>query len=273
MSDTRRRVAVATVGIPTVATVAFLGGWAWVATVALVAVGAAVELERLAAAAGARPLPVWGVLGVGAWVVVGAVTPAALGGTALVVALGALVLALRRGPEHGPLQATGLALLQTIYPGALVAAVWLRQLGPTPVAGAAWVFLPLATTWACDTAAWFVGRRWGRRRFAPQVSPGKTVEGVVAGIIGAVAGAVLYEALVLTPLGLRAPWGLVVGLGLAIGGLAPLGDLAESLLKRQAGVKDSGRLLPGHGGLLDRVDSLLFVLPVAYLLLRWGIGR
>lgn len=262
----------AAVGIPAVATVAFLGGWAWVGLVAAVAAGAAAELGRLAAATGMRPLAGWGVAGAGIWVVVGARAPSLLGGVALAVALGALLGALRLGPEARPLGRVAATMLQTIYPGAAVAAVWLRQLGGDTAAGMACLFLPLALTWACDTAAWFVGRRWGRRRLAPRISPGKTVEGVGAGLVAAVAAALLYEAMVLRPVGLALPWPVALTIGGVVGLLAPLGDLAESLLKREAGVKDSGRLLPGHGGLLDRVDSLLFVLPVTYLALRWAIG-
>jgi phosphatidate cytidylyltransferase len=116
----------------------------------------------------------------------------------------------------------------------------------------------LGIVWISDSAAYFVGRRFGRRKLAPSISPGKTWEGVA----GALAAVGLYA---LAWLGLGAPggWILPVLLGLAVVGM--IGDLFESLIKRQAGVKDSGRLLPGHGGMLDRIDAPLAMLPLAVL--------
>ncbi len=130
----------------------------------------------------------------------------------------------------------------------------LRDQGPW------WVFLLFAMTWLNDTFAFFVGHRWGKRRLAPRVSPGKTVEGLLGGLLGSLAGFLLVWYWGEIPMTL--PAGLVMVL--LVGILAPMGDLAESLLKRGFGVKDSGHLIPGHGGLLDRVDALLFVAPVVY---------
>ena len=126
----------------------------------------------------------------------------------------------------------------------------------------------MVLTWASDIGAYFVGRAVGRRKLIPAVSPGKTVEGALGGVLFTVLVAWAYVALVLTPvahLDVR-PMGLVL-FGVAVSVAAQLGDLAESLLKREAGVKDSSHLIPGHGGVLDRMDSIFFVLPVAYLLL------
>ncbi len=128
-----------------------------------------------------------------------------------------------------------------------------------------WVWLAMLTTFALDTAAYAVGRRWGRRRMAPRVSPGKTWEGAVGGLAGAVGASLVLGAV----LGLGvAPVHLVM-LGLLVGVVGQAGDLAESWLKRQAGVKDSGALIPGHGGVLDRVDSLLFVSFVVFYYQAW----
>jgi phosphatidate cytidylyltransferase len=123
----------------------------------------------------------------------------------------------------------------------------------------AWVLILLLTVWAFDTAAYGVGRRFGRRHFIPTISPGKTVEGV----LGGTAAAVVVCTILVLAVG-RPP---IAGffLGLAIAGSAQVGDLAESMLKRAAGAKESGRLIPGHGGLLDRIDSFLFAAPVAFL--------
>jgi phosphatidate cytidylyltransferase len=128
--------------------------------------------------------------------------------------------------------------------------------------GAMWIIAVLAITFANDTTAYFIGRTFGQHRMAPYLSPKKSWEGAIGGMAGAMlAGAALIPLLGL-PGGVWA--GALVG---AVGSIAgQLGDLAESLIKRQVGIKDSGRIIPGHGGLLDRVDSLLFTAPVLYYL-------
>ncbi len=124
--------------------------------------------------------------------------------------------------------------------------------------GAAWVFVALTSTWAVDSAAYVIGRRFGRRPFWPRVSPRKTWEGTLAGVgAGALVGLAWAPALGWAP-------GLGLALGLAVAVAAIGGDLVESLLKRRAAVKDAGSLVPGHGGLLDRIDSLLFVTIVVF---------
>ena len=129
------------------------------------------------------------------------------------------------------------------------------------MADGAWrMVLLLAIIMAADTAAFFVGHAFGRRPLASQVSPGKTVEGAFGGLVGGVAGALAVRALGLPGL----PLAHAVALGLGVAALGIVGDLDESLIKRWAGVKDSGELFPGHGGMLDRIDSLLFGAPVLY---------
>jgi phosphatidate cytidylyltransferase len=125
-----------------------------------------------------------------------------------------------------------------------------------------WVMSLLGLSWVCDSSAFFVGRAFGRRPMAPSISPKKTVEGAVAGLVGAALfGPLLGLIFNVSPL-------LMAGYGLAIAAATIIGDLVESLLKRQTGAKDSGVLIPGHGGLLDRMDSLLFCAPVAVLYVR-----
>jgi len=138
-----------------------------------------------------------------------------------------------------------------------------------PPGGALLVF-PLVITWASDIGAYFVGRAIGGRKLIPSVSPGKTVAGAVGGLVASMLVAWLYAGAVLVPVASLgfSPWG-ALGFGAAISVAAQIGDLFESLLKREGGVKDSSRIIPGHGGVLDRFDSLIFVLPVAYLLLGW----
>ena len=122
------------------------------------------------------------------------------------------------------------------------------------------IFFLFLVTWANDTAAYYTGTLMGQHPMAPLISPKKTWEGAVGGLLGSVAAAFACRAWFLESLGLSE----TVWLGLLIGVAAPLGDLCESALKRSAGVKDSGGLIPGHGGMLDRVDSLIFTTPVFY---------
>jgi phosphatidate cytidylyltransferase len=127
----------------------------------------------------------------------------------------------------------------------------------------AWVLIVVLATWAGDSAAYLSGRAFGRHKLAPVVSPGKTVEGAIGGLLASV----LVGAAVFAVSGVLPVWaGAVAGAGIGVCG--QLGDLSESFLKRQAGVKDSGHLIPGHGGMLDRVDALLFAFPAA-LLMFW----
>jgi phosphatidate cytidylyltransferase len=125
--------------------------------------------------------------------------------------------------------------------------------------GIAWLFMVLVGTAACDTGAYFVGSMIGRHKMIPHISPGKTWEGLAGGVLGGLIAAIAMSGV----LGLQL-W-QAAALGLLICAAAVAGDLSESLLKRAAGVKDSGTLIPGHGGVLDRIDSVLFVLPATYL--------
>jgi len=130
-------------------------------------------------------------------------------------------------------------------------------------AGRDWLYLALFATFGSDTAAYFIGRAIGRHKLAPNISPGKTWEGAIAGLFGAVIISLLFT--LNTPLQLPLNYGQAILLGLLISVFGQLGDLAESLLKRNSGVKDSGSLMPGHGGLLDRMDSVVFAGVVVYL--------
>jgi phosphatidate cytidylyltransferase len=174
----------------------------------------------------------------------------------------------RRAPATSPI-ARALAGWVVLI-GAWVAIVELQ-------ARSAWLVLAaMAVVWIADTAAYFCGRAFGKHKLAPRVSPGKTWEGVY----GALAAVALY-AIALAPLAKRAGYAnesmpiaiaVLVACALALVALSIVGDLTESLLKRNAGVKDSGRLLPGHGGVLDRIDALLAAMPPSALI-AWGLFR
>ncbi|MBV9355771.1 MAG: phosphatidate cytidylyltransferase [Chloroflexi bacterium] len=182
------------------------------------------------------------------------VTPDGMLLITLAVLVGLVVLVLRGDAEHGMVD-WALSVALALYVGGLMQFYLpLRRLPD----GGLWVVSLLVLSWVCDSCAYFVGRAFGRRRLAPRISPSKSVEGAAAGLAGA--------ALVGAIIGLVVDHGagLMAGYGLAIGVATVIGDLAESGLKRQTGVKDSGVLIPGHGGILDRMDSLLFCAPIAY---------
>ncbi|GAC1348327.1 MAG: hypothetical protein NVSMB23_29190 [Myxococcales bacterium] len=155
----------------------------------------------------------------------------------------------------------GMAVLGALYPGLLISAlVRLRELP----AGAFWIVLALVVTWFNDTGAYFAGRAFGKRKLYPRISPSKTVEGAAGGFLASVGGAIGVQLLFLPQLPL---WG-AAAIGAGGAALGPLGDLSESMLKRAYGAKDSGNMLPGHGGLLDRIDALLFNAPFVLLCAR-----
>jgi len=281
-AELRARFAVALVGVPVALLAIHAGGWYFGGLLAVLAGVAALEFHALTTAAGGRPIGWLGIPAASILVLLAAYEPT-FGAWAdralallLALVLAALVVAVsRRSTEAAPLLSVTATVAGVLYTGGtLTFAVLLRHLPDSvaadshdPLEGRLLVLYPLVVIWASDTAAYFTGKRFGRTRMAPRVSPGKTVEGGVAGlaaavVAGALAGLVMRD---LASFPVSPTIGALVGLVLGVGG--QLGDLAESLLKREAGVKDSGTLLPGHGGVLDRFDALFFSLPLAYVLL------
>ncbi len=282
LSETTTRVLVAAIGIPVAVLVVYLGGWALAGLIGAIAMIGCLEFYRLAEAKGAKPLRTPGAVLAALFVVSATFArsegPDAAGfGTLMVV--GVLVLATisiwKNGVAGEPLLSLSTTLSGAVYSGALLSfAVFLRYLPGHEGAwhGAALLFAPVLLTWASDTCAYFVGRAMGTRKLIPSVSPGKTVQGAIGALVGAIAVGAAYS-LVLANFATYRVSMMEAGLfGLAVSIVAQTGDLVESLLKRDAGVKDSGRLLPGHGGALDRFDSLLFVLPLGYLFFRFVVG-
>jgi phosphatidate cytidylyltransferase len=161
--------------------------------------------------------------------------------------------------ENNPAQAASLVLGIIYIFGSWKTGILLHDMNPN------WLMFGLMVNWVGDTGAFYVGRKFGRHKMAPAVSPGKSWEGAAASVIAGVAFGVIY-----LPLTIKGTSLLAAGLlALAANVAGQVGDLAESAVKRGAGVKDSGTLLPGHGGVLDRVDSTLFALPVLYSLLTF----
>jgi phosphatidate cytidylyltransferase len=282
VSELAKRWAVAGVGVPLVVILLYLGGWPVAVFASVFAALGAGECYRLAERTGVDALHGLGVgcaaalpLAAGWRPTFAAFAPLALGLIGL-LGVAALVAAIaRRGPARKPLEAVAVTLFGTVYAGLSLSFVPLLHGMPvaqgwTSAAPSAWagllvVALPLAATWIGDAAAFFAGRQWGKGGLAPTISPNKSWVGVWAGLAGAGGAGLLWwavtrDALPGQPLG---P-GTAAAVGVFLGAGAILGDLAESLLKREAGVKDSGTLFPGHGGVLDRLDALTFTLPMAY---------
>lgn len=241
---------------------ALVAGPPWLA-VAIVALALAVghlEFQALVAARGVRPMRLVGAL-VATALFLDVVAPGWL--AVPLVPLGALLLltvTLSRGADPESVGASAATLLGAAYLGALGGTMAALRLQAPLEQGGHRLVLLLGILVVADSAAFFVGTAIGRRRLLPLVSPGKSVEGALGGLAGGVAGAFAVRQLVLPEL---SAWHSAA-LGLAVAAMGIVGDLGESQLKRWAGVKDSGRLFPGHGGMLDRLDSLLFGAPVLY---------
>ena len=178
------------------------------------------------------------------------------------LAVSALTMRLMRdAPVDGAGDHVTRAVFAGVYGSLIGYLVPLRQLGEeSSWAGAGWVLLACSVTWGGDTGAYFAGRFFGRTKLYPRISPAKTREGFVGGLLTSLAAAFIVRHLALTQLSV----GDTVLLGLLGGIGGPIGDLAESMLKRAYGVKDSGNILPGHGGMLDRVDALMINAPLIY---------
>jgi phosphatidate cytidylyltransferase len=276
MSELTKRVLFAVVAIPVVAGTLYYGDAPLAILLSVTAGLAAWEYNRMAAVAGARPMMVWGVvlaallpLGVhavrlGIWV-----PPISL--VALLVPLLLSVALWARGSDGRPIEAVATTIFGVWYTGGMLAFIYTLRYHRFAIgdeAGMLLVFFPMVLTWANDMGAFFAGRAWGERRLMPSVSPGKTVAGAVGGLVVCALVAWAYVAFLLGPraqLGMTLPAVLLFGAAVSVA--AQVGDLAESMLKREAKMKDSSTLIPGHGGVLDRVDSLLFTIPLAYVLL------
>ncbi|HEX2469861.1 MAG TPA: phosphatidate cytidylyltransferase [Candidatus Limnocylindrales bacterium] len=267
----RQRATSAAILVPLLLIVVALGGVALSAAIAVLTVLAAREVFALLRAAGHPALPALGVV-LALTVILDAAVPDVLEGSGLLlIAIGVVLVAAaaftRTDPRDG--LATWMAtLFGAIYVSLLAFVIRLGQSGPAPPDSAplavlgserGWIVLLILAVWSYDTGAYLVGRRFGRERFLTHISPSKTY----AGLIGGIVATTIAVGIVLVGLGQPPVHAIVLGPLTALA--AQAGDLAESMLKRAAGAKDSGNLIPGHGGILDRVDSFLFAAPVMAL--------
>ncbi len=276
-ANLRRRIGFAVIAIPLAIVTVWMGGWLLAVVVATAAVLGAREVYDLASRASIDALRAPGYVVVIAAVAAvqlvldrdrGAATVAAgWPFVAAIVLLALMIAALAlRDPTRRPLDALAVTLFGICYAGLLPAFLLVLRESRWPDrswAGTVLVLFPLVVTWVGDTAAMTGGRAFGGARLAPVISPGKTRAGAIAGLLGSVAMAPLFVFFVFPAVAVTMTIGPACVMALLLGVAGQAGDLAESLLKRQAGVKDSSALIPGHGGVLDRLDSLYFVLPVA----------
>lgn len=276
--ELRARVLVVALITPVGIATIYLGDWYFTAVVAAIAALTAHEFYNLVTDRAGRPLAWLGVPAAVLLVLIAAYEPSfhVWGNRALslllLLGLVAVGFSIFDRSTNQPLLSATATVSGVLYTGGTLSfALLLRNLPEIrgampvrPIEGFLLVMLPVAVTALSDTASYFVGKRFGRRRLAPRLSPGKTIEGSIGGLAGAVVTGYVAGLFMdgIGTLVLSAP--LCAAIGLLLGIAGQLGDLSESLLKREAGVKDSGRLLPGHGGFLDRFDSLLFTVPLGY---------
>lgn len=284
-----RQRAISSIGVVLVGIVpALLGSPVFSITIALIAIGALYELYRAYQRVGARPSTWTGSLAVIALIVVaGTDAPfRALTGAMVGYTLIALAQHLLKRDITGALLDWAFSLSGVMYVGVtLMHFVLIRRIqGESDMGwvtradnligdggaalGLAWLLLVLITTWMSDVFAYLFGRTWGRTKLIPHISPGKTREGAFAGLLGGmVTGAVAAYAF-----GVPIPFLVAMVVGLLIAFAAMVGDLSESLIKRNIDIKDMGAIIPGHGGLMDRIDALLFTVPLVFyiaLLVDW----
>jgi phosphatidate cytidylyltransferase len=253
----------AAVLIPLVAGLVYAGGWILAIALVVVAVRAVYEMFHLMAGAGYRPSLLASAAIIAALLTISRFPDADLLGLVLAAAvIGTLIVQLLRPPQGQPTQSWALTLGGALWLGWLISHfVLLRDLSPAfgLGLGTRWLVLMFLVTWVNDSAAYFVGKAIGRHPCCPYLSPKKTWEGTIGGWLGAVVATLLLGAWLVD-----LPWLHGLTLGALVGTVAPFGDLAKSMIKRQMGVKDFSALIPGHGGMFDRIDSLLFVAPVVY---------
>jgi phosphatidate cytidylyltransferase len=274
-----RRAATAAWGMPLVVGIVLLGGYWLLAGAGMLIVIGLLEFYRMAARAGYQPIWEAGVAA-GIWLALAAAWPSAWPAhwerLVLPGLLGyTILMQLRRGHPDRALVNTGLTVLGVVYVAYLgTYIIRLRALpvmpggSPSPIP----TLLVICAVWAADTAAYFVGLRLGRHKLLPRVSPHKSREGAVAGITAGVLAGLFMAWVAAAVFHAALPARLAAGIGGLCAAASIVGDLWESSIKREVGVKDAGWVLPGHGGMLDRFDGLLFAGVTGYAAMRWWLG-
>ncbi len=276
MSELAKRTAFAVIAAPIAILAIYLGDAVLATVLSIIAALGAWEFCRIARSAGAEPfesiaIPAAALVPL---LVLGVHTrKLSISITYVAVAILAIFAAtiFYRGPSRRPLLAAATTIFGVMYVGMIAFVYDLRyhDYVVNAIGGTVLVLLPIFLTWSNDIGGYMFGRLFGKNKLIPSVSPGKTIEGSVGGLLLALVVCWVYVTFVMHPMAQLAltKVGIVVfALGVSVA--SQIGDLTESLIKREAGVKDSSNIIPGHGGILDRFDSLLFVLPVAVLLFQ-----
>lgn len=257
----RTRVITAFVAIPIVIAGVFAGGLWFLAGAAVVALVAGWEFGQMMKVGGYTTTPFF-TLGLIALLVLNSYrSDLSLECILSIILLSSLTWQLFQAKSTSPTADWALTVVGGLYIGwGMAHLVALRQLGD----GLAWVWLVLLCTWGTDTFAYLVGSRWGRHKLWPRLSPKKSWEGLIGSILGSLLGAAVVVIL------FKLNWAICFLIALVIPVIDLLGDVSISMMKRNVGVKDSSNLFPGHGGFLDRIDSLLFVSIVVYYYAIWN---
>jgi len=266
-----KRVLSALIGIALAVFLVYLPDRTWFAgAICIISIIAVLELYEGSRRINANPIIILGAIAVGLFVIssltyerktISSIFPAAL---TLFLILCFCVEFFRK--NRAPLLNVGTTVFGAIYVGWLISHIVVLRAAPGDVyvcgyradAGSWLVMMTFVGTWACDTAAYFIGRFFGKHKLAPKLSPNKTIEGSIAGLFGSIIATVIMA------ITIHLPIGHALALGTLFGVLCQLGDLSASAVKRELHIKDFGNLVPGHGGMLDRFDSLLFTAPAAF---------
>jgi len=285
-SNLGQRCVVAAVGIPTVLTLLYLGNWILGIALSALAAAGTQEVYRLAGYTGVDSFRLTGALGATALVLLGTwqqtfvtFAPWALMVIGILMLISLILVVMDQGVRGGPMGAVSVTIFGSLYCGLSLSFIPLIIIIPevegwgeavaVPWLGVAIIALPLATTWIGDAVAFLAGTKWGKQKLVPAISPNKTWFGAWSGFSATVAVGIVWYLIMgphLVGMPISSFWmaGLIGGvLGIA----AQLGDLVISVFKREAGVKDSGTVFPGHGGVLDRIDSIALTVPVYYVAL------
>jgi phosphatidate cytidylyltransferase len=268
----KNRIVTSAWAIPLLGVIIWFGDPYFTILIAVVGLLAAMEFYRLTKGLKAQPLTIFGVIWTILLIVIRNPTIHSWLASHIdvelliptIITFGmavSLILLLTRKKKLGAFTDWAWTFAGILYIGLLLSyLVTLRGLDN----GRSWVFLAIFATFGSDSAAYFIGKTIGKRKLAPDISPKKTWEGAIGGLVGAAAVSLLF--LLPTPVQLTAflNWWQLIIVGLLVSVFGQLGDLVESLFKRNAGVKDSGNVFPGHGGMLDRMDSIVFAAVVVY---------
>ena len=270
VTSATKRVLTALVAAPVFIGVAYLGGWWFGGLIGVIALAAQWELYAMAAAAGLYPRRLIGLV-LGGLLVLQPLAPTLLT-AAVLLSIACIVFSPFLFERDHMLVSVSVTLFGAIYPSGLLGYLIALRAGRGAEIGDHTAFfivlLTLFVVWATDIFAYYIGRALGRHKLAPTISPNKTWEGSIGGLALAIVVAVGFKLTVLDVLG----WTHVAALVVIGGVLSQFGDLAESQLKRASGLKDSGGILPGHGGLLDRFDAMLVAAPLIYYYLHIVAG-